>query len=75
MTDIPSPLEEEVTIANVAFSDDYVEIDFFDPRRQCDSVLEFTKIMVKKTVFLDQIEELNELVIDLVDEAMLQKRL
>lgn len=77
MEDLPNPLTEladELLVANVAFAEQFVEIDFFDPRRQGPGVVEFTKLSLDRTQFLDSIEFIEEHLRDLVDEALRERR-
>lgn len=66
--------DDRLVIANMAFSPDIVEIDFFDPRRQADGIMEFTKIAVERRLFVTEVDHLEEYIEDLIDEALRQRR-
>lgn len=65
---------DRLIIANVTFSPEVVEIDFFDPRRQGDGIVEFTKIAVERRLAPTEVDQIEELVEDLIDEALRQRR-
>lgn len=75
MEERPNPLDsDEITVASASFSDDMVEVDFFDPRRQSDAVMEFTKIVIDKNAYLDSVEYIEEQLRDLIDDALSDRR-
>lgn len=68
----PLELGDELLIFNVGFGPDGIEVDFLDPRRQAKGLTEVTKLGIDRG--MDLIDQLEELVRDIVDEALRERR-
>lgn len=78
MSDTPNPIQgmvdDRLVVANVIFGTEAIEVDFFDPRRQADGVVEYTKLGIERRLFLDEVEHLEELLRELIDDALVLRR-
>lgn len=75
MTDMnPLTMGDDIIVFSVAFGPDAVEVDFLDPRRQAKGLTEVTKLAIERTLMGDEIEELEERMRDLIDEALTTRR-
>lgn len=63
-----------ITIGSVLFSEGMLEIEFFDPRRQGDKIIEFTKLVIDRQAFWDDIDHIQEMLVDLIDDALRSRR-
>lgn len=76
MSDDINPLElgDELMVFTVVFGEGGIEIDFLDPRRQSEGLNEITKLGIDRTLMATEIEEIEEAVRDLIDEALRNRR-
>lgn len=75
MSDVnPLTMGDELMIFSVMFGEGGVEIDFLDPRRQAEGLNEITKLGIDRTLMRDEIEDIEERIRDLIDEALRNRR-
>lgn len=63
-----------VEVQSVAFSDDFVEVSFFEPESNTGPVKEAKTLVIPVALLEEQIADLHDSVSQLIDEALILKR-